>query len=157
MSALVKVLRFDRGGEYLSEEFISHLQERGTHHKLRAMLHDSGLPKFLCGEAMQYAMWLKNRTSTKALNGQTPNQAMTGTKLNLAGLQVWGWRVWVARKGTSGLKSLCTSEEGSVDAKPCPGTYLMAYFPCPVFESVCTLLQIYPQSGPCPATALSRK
>jgi hypothetical protein len=133
MSALIKILRSDRGGEYLSDEFISHLEEKGTRHKLtvhdtpeengvserlngiliarvRAMLHDSGLPKFLWGEAVRHATWLKNRTSTKALNGQTPYEAMTGKKPNLAGLHVWGCRVWV--HDTSGTKLDSRAKEG---------------------------------------------
>jgi transposase InsO family protein len=79
----IKCLRSDRGGEYKSKEFDAHLAVQGTirrltvHHtpeyngvserlnrtllnKVRAMLHDSGLPKFLWGEALMYAVYLKN-------------------------------------------------------------------------------------------------
>ena len=34
--------------------------------RVRAMLHGSGLPKFLWGEAVKHAVYLKNRASTKA-------------------------------------------------------------------------------------------
>jgi hypothetical protein len=118
METQIKTLRSDRGGEYLSDEFTDHLEEKGTIRKLtvhdtpeqngvaerlngilitkvRAMLHDSGLPKFLWGEAVRHAVWLKNRTSTKALQNKTPHEAVTGVKPNLAGLHVWGCHVWV--------------------------------------------------------------
>ena len=63
--------------------------------KVRAMLHASQLPKFLWGEAMKHAVYLKNRTSTKALNGMTPYEAFYGTKPNIAGLHGFGNKVWV--------------------------------------------------------------
>src|SRR6202522_3225275 len=70
----IKALRSDRGGEYLGADFSAHLKKAGTIRKLtthdtpeyngvserlnqtiitkvRAMLHDSQLPKFLWGEA----------------------------------------------------------------------------------------------------------
>ena len=72
-----------RGGEYLSKEFIKHLAKHGTEQKLtvhdtpeengvaevlnrvivermRAILHASGLLKFLWGEAVRHVIWLKN-------------------------------------------------------------------------------------------------
>ncbi len=84
---IVKCLRTDRGGEYRSHEFDAHLELKGTVRqltvhdtpeyngvserlnrtlieKVRAMLHDSQLLKFLWGEALNYAVYLKNRTWT---------------------------------------------------------------------------------------------
>src|SRR5882762_2518485 len=75
MNARIRILRSDRGGEYLSEEFKGHLAAAGTVHRLtvhdtpaqngvverlnrtlieqvRAMLHRSGLPLTLWGEAV---------------------------------------------------------------------------------------------------------
>ena len=99
--AKIKVLRTDRGGEYLSNEFAAHLEAQGTERvltihdtpqqngvaeclngilaeKVRALLYDSGLPGFLWEEAVNHATWLKNRTSTKALDGKTPFEAVHG-------------------------------------------------------------------------------
>jgi hypothetical protein len=59
------------------------------------MLYASGLPKFLWGEAVKHAVYLKNRTSTKALDGKTPFEVYFGVKLNLAGLHEFGCKVWV--------------------------------------------------------------
>ena len=55
----------------------------------------SGLPKFLWGEAIKHAVYLKNRTSTKALDGKTPFEAFHGTRPNLYGLPEFGCKVWV--------------------------------------------------------------
>ena len=80
-----KRLRTDCGGEYLSHKFNQHLAANGTKRILtthdtpayngvaerlnrvllehtRAFLHSSALPKFLGGEAVKHAVWLKNRT-----------------------------------------------------------------------------------------------
>src|SRR6266702_2850332 len=116
--AAIKVLRSDRGGEYLSEAFDRHLQSAGTVRRLtvhdtpqlngvaerlnrtlveriRAFTHSSGLPKFLWGEALRHATWLKNRSATRALDGLTPYQALLGRAPDLSGLQRWGATVWV--------------------------------------------------------------
>jgi len=116
--ARIKWLHSNHGGEYLSNEFSTHLathrtertltvhdtpQENGVTERLNhtilekvhAMLHSVQLPKYLWGEALMHAMWLKNQTSTKALQATTPLQALTGTKPDLSKLQEWGKRVSV--------------------------------------------------------------
>src|SRR6266487_2928527 len=95
MGITIACLHADRGGEYLDKNFISFLDENGTNwkftvhdtpedngvserlnrtlmEKVRALIISSGLPLFMWGEALLHAVWLKNRTSTKALGGQTP-------------------------------------------------------------------------------------
>ena len=116
--AKIKRLRSDRGGEFTSKNFDKFLNEQGTERRLtthntpqhngvaeslnrrllervRAMRHDSGLPKSLWGEAVNFATWLKNRTSTQALGNITPYERLYGKKPNLAGIPEWGQRVWV--------------------------------------------------------------
>jgi hypothetical protein len=44
--------------------------------KVQAMLHASRLPRNLWGEAMMHAMYLKNHTSTHALNNKTPYEML---------------------------------------------------------------------------------
>ena len=125
--AKIKRLRSDRGGEYLSTEFSNHLKSKGTERRLtmhdtpehngvaeslnrrllervRAMLHHSGLPRFLWGEAILHAVWLKNCTSTRALKNLTPFEALTGKKPNLSILPEWGTKVWVHDDGNSKLE-----------------------------------------------------
>jgi transposase InsO family protein len=114
----IKVLRSDRGGEYLSDAFNAHLAAAGTARKLtvhdtpqlngvaerlnrtlleriRAFAHGSGLPKSFWGEALRHAVWLKNRTATRALDGRTPFEALYGRPPDLSRLRVWGCHVWV--------------------------------------------------------------
>jgi hypothetical protein len=67
------------------------------------MLHAGQLPKFLWGEAVKHAVYLKNRTSTKALDGMTPYEAYFGKKPNIAGLHEFGRKVWVHNMGGSKL------------------------------------------------------
>ncbi len=66
------------------------LQERA-----RALLRDGGLPNFLWGEAFRHAVWLRNRSPTKAVAGKTPYEALYGKKPDLADLRAFGERVWV--------------------------------------------------------------
>jgi len=114
----IKKLHSDRGGEYLSGPFDEHLAKAGTlrnltvhdtpeHNgvserlnrtlleKVRAMLHSSGLPKFLWGEAVKHAVYLKNRTPTVALDERTPFEVFFGKKPNLEGLHEFSSKVWV--------------------------------------------------------------
>jgi transposase InsO family protein len=126
LNTKIKVLHSDRGGEYMSEEFTKYLAEHGTEQKLtvhdtpeengvaevlnrvvtermRAILHASGLPKFLWGEAVRHVIWLKNRTSTVAVASKTPHEVVTGKKPNLSMLPEWGCPVWVHTKDNSKL------------------------------------------------------
>ena len=123
----IKQLCSDRGGEYLDQDFMAHLQAQGTKCRLTthdtpehngvaealnhrifervcAMLHQSGLPKFLWGEAMLHANWLKNRTSTCTLDNMTPYEALISHKPNLSNLHEWGTKVWVHNATNSKLE-----------------------------------------------------
>ncbi len=114
----IKRLCSDRGGEYTSADFDWYLKEQGTERRLtmhdtpqhngvaeslnrrllehvHAVLHHSGLPKHLWGEATLFATWLKNRTSTRALGNVMPYEQLHGQKPNLAGVPEWGQRMWV--------------------------------------------------------------
>ena len=118
----IKRLRSDRGGEYTGNAFTEFLQSQGTERRLtthdtpqhngvaeslnrrlvervRAVLHHSGLPKTLWGEALNHVVWLKNRTSTRLLGNVTPFERVHGEKPNLAGLPEWGAPVWVHNHG----------------------------------------------------------
>jgi hypothetical protein len=120
----IKILHSDYGGEYKEKEFILHLKKAGTLEKLTvhnmpqhngiaerfnctvvekvcAMLHTSGLPWTLWGEAAHHAVWVINCTTTKALDGMTPFEAATGKKPDLCHVREWGEKVWVRlEKGT---------------------------------------------------------
>ena len=66
------------------------------------MLHDSGLPHFLWGEALHHAVYLKNHSLTRALDDFTPLEMLMHSKPNISHLHPWGCKVWVHDK--SGLK-----------------------------------------------------
>jgi len=114
----IRGLQTDQGGEYMSNAFAAHLRQQGTIRLLtvhdsspsngiaercngvliehvRALLVDSGLPKFLWKEALKYAMWIRNRTTTHLLNGMTPYEAFYGVKPDIGNIHLWGSRVWV--------------------------------------------------------------
>jgi hypothetical protein len=122
LDACVKILHSDRGGEYLGKEFTLYLKSKGMAQKLtvhdtpqhncvaerhnrtiveriHALLHSSGLPKTLWGEAARHVVWLLNRTSTKAVNGKTPYEAVFGKKPDLWHVREWGEKVWVHVEG----------------------------------------------------------
>ncbi|CAA7269926.1 unnamed protein product [Cyclocybe aegerita] len=126
LGARVKVLHSDRGGEYTGKEFVVHLKARSMARKqtvhdtpaqngvaerrnriimerVRALLHSSGLPKFLWGEAARHVVWLLNRTSTKAVDGKTPYEAAFGKKPDLCEVCEWGEKVWVHIEGGNKL------------------------------------------------------
>ena len=54
------------------------------------MLHHTQLPKNLWGEAIIFAVWLKNRTLTQALGNMTPFERLYGSKPDLGGVPEWG-------------------------------------------------------------------
>lgn len=62
---------------------------------MRALLYASGLPKYLWTEAARHAVWLLNRTTTKAVDGKTPFKAAFGKKPDLSKLREFGEKVWV--------------------------------------------------------------
>ena len=122
----IRILHSDRGGEYTGKEFVMHLNRKGTRQKLtvhdtqhngiaerlnrtvlekvRAMLHSSGQPHMLWGEAAHHAVWLKNCTPTKALGGDmTPYEAAYGKKPDLWGIREWGSRCWVRNESSAKL------------------------------------------------------
>jgi hypothetical protein len=106
LNAEIKILHSDRGEEYLGKEFSLYLNSKGTKQKLTVhdtpqhngvtehrnrtivkrvwvLLHSSGPPKSLWGEAVQHVIWLMNQTSTKAVTGQTPFEAAFAKKPDL--------------------------------------------------------------------------
>ena len=128
LNKAIKNLQSDRGGEYIGNEFSEYLRQQGTARLLtvhdsppsngiaercngvlvahaRALLLDSGLPKFLWKEAVKYAMWVRNRTTTHELEGKTPYEAFYGTKPDISDIHLWGSRVWVRNLNAGKLDS----------------------------------------------------
>jgi hypothetical protein len=118
MGKVIKALNTDQGGEYTDSNFKDYLKSKGTIQKLsvhdthqqsgvaerrnrtigervRTFLHASGLPQYLWTEAARHAVWMLNRTTTKAVEGMTPYEAAFGKKPDLSLVQEWGEKVYV--------------------------------------------------------------
>ena len=118
----VKTLRSDRGGEFTSDEFTKFCLEHGIKRQLtapyspqqngvverknrtvismvRAMLKAKELPRELWGEAVNTAVYLLNRASSKALQGQTPHEKWTGRKPSVDHLRTFGCIAHVKETG----------------------------------------------------------
>lgn len=67
--------------------------------RIHALLHSSGLPKMMWGEAAHHVVWLMNRTLTRAIDGMTPYEAAFGKKPDLRHVREWGEKVWVCIEG----------------------------------------------------------
>ena len=99
----VKCLRTDNGGEFTSDEFKGYLKDNGIKHDLtipkspqqngvaermnrtlvemvRCMLADAQVPKTFWVEALSTACYIRNRSPTEAVPGQTPYEALYGDK-----------------------------------------------------------------------------
>ncbi|KAG2051658.1 hypothetical protein BDR06DRAFT_889213, partial [Suillus hirtellus] len=59
------------------------------------VIHTSGLPKNLWREGIKHAVYVKNQSFMCSLKGKMPYEMLTGKKLYLGDLLVWGAKVWV--------------------------------------------------------------
>lgn len=115
----IKILRSDNGGEFCSAEFEYYLKKNGIVHqktnaytpeqnglsernnrsiveKARCLLFDGQFGKELWAEAVNTAVYLKNRSPATGLdNNITPYEVWTGRKPNLSHLRVYGSPVMV--------------------------------------------------------------
>ncbi|KAD4888008.1 hypothetical protein E3N88_20081 [Mikania micrantha] len=115
----IKALRSDRGGKYLSLEFINHLKGRGIVSQptppgtpqlngvserrnrtlldmVRSMMCRTKLPHSFWSFALMTAARIVNLAPTKKVN-KTPYEIWFGTKPNLSYLRVWGCDAYVTR------------------------------------------------------------
>ncbi|MFO3480454.1 DDE-type integrase/transposase/recombinase, partial [Legionella pneumophila serogroup 1] len=115
----IKMLRSDRGGEYLSLEFHDYLKECGIVSQLtpprtpqlngvaerrnrtlldmvRSMMSRASLPISFWGYALESAAHILNRVPTKKV-AKTPHEMWTGKAPSLAHIKVWGCEAFVRR------------------------------------------------------------
>jgi len=113
----IKCIRSDRGGEFLSNDFIKLCQQEGIKHELtahsssqqngvverrnrtlvemaRAMVVHKDCPKFLWGEATTTAVYILNRCPTKSVINMTPYEAIWNKKPDISHLRVFGSMVY---------------------------------------------------------------
>jgi transposase InsO family protein len=80
----------------------------------RALLKQRGMPAVFWGEAVVTAVYILNRSSTKALNGRTPYEAWYGRKLAVSHLRVFDCLVFGKELG----------HIGKLDDKSTPGVFI---------------------------------
>ena len=109
----IKVLRTDRGGEYISKEFLRFCRENGIHKQFtarytpqqngvaerknrtimdmaRSMLKAKHLPNDYWAEAVNCAAYILNRCPTKAVMNKVPEEAWSGRKQGVTHMKVFG-------------------------------------------------------------------
>lgn len=110
----VKIIRSDRGGEFMSHSFKSFYNEKGIKHELtapaspqqngaverrnrtivemvRTMLLQAKSDKKLWGEAAATAVYILNRSPTKAIRNNTPFEMFWDKRPDLSHLKIFGY------------------------------------------------------------------
>lgn len=114
----IKVLRSDRGGEYMSKAFDTYLTEHGIVHQTTvpyksaqngrsevlnrilveralSMLHTARLPERLWPQAVETANYLRNRSPTAHSSTKTPFEHYYGFTPDVSNLRIFGSQAWV--------------------------------------------------------------
>ncbi|GJX56523.1 retrotransposon protein, putative, ty1-copia subclass [Tanacetum coccineum] len=115
----IKSLRSDRGGKYMSQEFLDHLKDHGIiahrtppytpQHNgvserrnitlldmVRSMMSQTTIPKFFWDYALETAACILNMVPTKKVE-KTPYEVWLGHAPKLSYLKVWGYEALVKR------------------------------------------------------------
>ncbi|MDM1575528.1 integrase catalytic domain-containing protein, partial [Escherichia coli] len=123
----LKVLRSDRGGEYLSGEFRDYLKEHGIVSQwtpsgtpqlnevserrnrtlldmVRSLMSFTDLPVFLWGHSLLTAIYLLNRVPSKTVPTM-PYEMWHGKKSSLSYLKIWGCPAHVKRQQADKLET----------------------------------------------------
>ena len=118
LSAKIQSMRCDKGGEYMSTEFINFMLENGITRQYTvrarpqqngvaeranrtieehvvAMLEESRLPPSFLGQAVAAYVHIWNRCSTTSLDSKTPYELWHGKKPDVSHLRVWGCTAYV--------------------------------------------------------------
>lgn len=118
----ITTLRTDNGGEFISNEMKEFLKKCGIRHELsapycqfqngvaergwltlvqktRCLLYHSKLGNSFWAEALNTAVYMKNRSPTVAVTGAVPHELWTGRKVSLRHLRVFGCEAFVHKKG----------------------------------------------------------
>jgi hypothetical protein len=109
----VKIVRSDRGGEFIGKESVDWLKSKGithetsapdthqqngvaerfnrtTHEHALALLYDAGMNRSFWVEAHEYASDVRNRSPTAALKRITPDEVFFGRKPDVSDLRIFG-------------------------------------------------------------------
>ena len=119
----IKTFRTDRGGEFMSKEFIMYCEEAGiTRHftapyspqqngvverrnrtmieMARSFLKGMKMPNYFWGEAVRQSIYILNRLPTRAISGITPYEAWSGEKPHVEHIKVFGCMAHMRVPGT---------------------------------------------------------
>jgi len=133
----LRVLRTDNGGEFTAAEFAAYCADEGIqrHYSApyspqqngvverrnqtvvgmaRALLKQRGMPTVFWGEAVVTAVYILNRSPTKALDGMTPYEAWHGRKPAVSHLRVFGCLAFAKELG----------HIGKLDDRSTPGVFI---------------------------------
>ncbi|WJX29428.1 hypothetical protein P8452_18069 [Trifolium repens] len=122
----IKILRSDRGGEYLSQEFNDHLRECGILSQLtppgtpqwngvserrnrtlldmvRSMMSHADLPNSFWGHALLTAAYTLNCVPSKKVD-KTPYEIWSGKRPHMSYMKIWGCEVYVKRQLSTKLE-----------------------------------------------------
>jgi len=144
MGGKLKALRTDRGGEFISNMFSIFCDESGIKHytttpyspqqngvverrnqtvveMARCMMKSMQVPSRFWGEAVNTAVYVLNRSSTKSLQNKTSFEAWHGKKPNVSHLKTFGCTAHVKIAGP-GLKKLADRSKKMVLLGYEPGT-----------------------------------
>lgn len=114
----IKIFRTDNGLEFCSKEYERYLQNAGIIHqktnpytpeqnglcerlnrtiveKAKCMLYDANLSKKFWAEAVNTAVYLRNRSVVSGLNNKTPFELWTGKKPDISHLRIFGSKIMV--------------------------------------------------------------
>ncbi|KAI3710140.1 hypothetical protein L2E82_39914 [Cichorium intybus] len=145
LNKTIKVLRSDRGGEYLTTNFMDHLKTCGIVSQLtppgtpqhngvserrnrtlldmvRSMMSRSTLPLSFWGYALQTAARLLNMAPTKKVD-KTPYEIWHGRVPSLSYLKVWGCEAYVRQEASNKLEPRSTKCIFVGYPKDCLGYY----------------------------------
>ena len=124
----IKILRSDRGGEFLSKSFQRVCEQGGIKHQFtapytpqqngvverknrsvmemaRSLLKSMEIPGIFWAEAVRHSVYLLNRLPTKSMGYRTPYEGWNGRKPHLGHLRIFGCKGHVKIVGTH-LKKL---------------------------------------------------
>lgn len=127
----LKVIRSDNGGEYVNSKFQNFLRQNGIRHettvphtpqqngvaeranrsimeKTRCMLREAGLENKYWAEAVNTAVYLKNRSPTIAVKGFTPEEKWSKKKVTLSHLRTFGCIAYAQKQNRTKLDPKAT-------------------------------------------------
>ena len=114
----LRIFRSDNGGKYITIQWELYMKEHGIVHqkttpqtpeqngvserlnltimdRVRTILIESQLPLSLWAEAVEYAIYTKNRSPTAVIKGKTPYEVFWGEKPDISNLRVFGSQCYV--------------------------------------------------------------